>query len=91
MGFIKKQNHTIDSLGLTIPMAYAKIGTLVIVDERAHATFNVHQDRQSILDKNSLESVSFSTTVDKTQPIYSQVYEAAKADVFAGWEDDIVE
>ena len=91
MGFIRK-NYEVKDLGITIPSAYAKISNIHIdIEGKAYATFEVQQSREDVAKKQSLEIVSFSKEIDKTQPIYSQLYIAAKEELFSDWEDDIVE
>lgn len=92
MGFIKKNNYDISELGITLPTAYAKIGH-VSIDEQgtARAIFNIQQSREDVINKNPLERITVSLSIDKTQPIYSQLYLAAKETKFTDWEDDIVE
>lgn len=91
MGFIRKKEYTIENLGITIPEAYAKIERLLIDnDGNAHATFNIHQSRENTNNKIPLERKTFSVIIDKTLPIYSQVYISAKNEIFSDWEDDIV-
>ena len=92
MGLMKKQEYEVKSLGITIPTVYAKIGHLLIDENgRARATFNIHQSRENTINNRPLDRISVSTVIDKTQPIYSQLYIAAKEGVFADWIDDIVE
>ena len=91
MGFIRK-NYEVKDIGITIPSAYAKITNVYIgEDDVAYTTFAIQQTRDDIGKKDSLETVSFRSTIVKTQPIYTQIYTAAKAELFADWEDNIIE
>ena len=92
MGFIKKGEYTVKDLGIAVPNAYAKIGHVSINEAGfAHATFNIQQNREDAIQKNPLERISITATIDKTQPIYAQLYVIAKESEFADWEDDIIE
>ena len=91
MGFIRS-NYEIKELGISIPSAYARITSMHISGEgKAYAKFSIQQTRDAISTKDSLETVSFATTIDKTQPIFRQIYVAAKEELFNDWEDDIIE
>ena len=39
----------------------------------------------------SMPITSFSCNIDKTAPIYEQLYLKAKEEYFSNWQDDIVE
>ena len=92
MGFIKKTNYTVNKLGMVLPIAYAIIDHISIgKNGKALATFNIQQTREDALQKNPLEKINVTVDIDKTQPIYSQIYVAAKETNFIDWEDDIVE
>lgn len=91
MGFIRK-DYEIKDLGIIIPTAYAKISNVHIDSQgNAYASFEIQQSRNDIAIKNSLENIYLFKLIDKTQPIYAQLYIAAKEEFFADWEDDIVE
>ena len=91
MGFIKK-NHEIKDMGIILPDAYAQIGNLSVgIDGHATAIFLIQQSRENITNKDSFDTVVYRCSIDKTLPIYKQVYEKAKLDIFVDWEDDIVE
>ena len=90
MGFIKT-NHTIEEIGITIPKAYAQITSLSVdVNGKANAVFSIQQNREDILNKNHIDLIVYNCLVDKELPLYKQVYEKAKEEIFADWEDDIV-
>lgn len=92
MGFIKKDSYVVTDLGIEIPTAYAKIAHVSINDKGvAHAVFNIQQNREDAVQKNPFERISISAQIDKTQPIYAQLYVIAKESEFMDWEDDIVE
>jgi len=91
MGF-KTTNYEIKHLGLIIPEAYAMITKIVINPEsKAYATFDIQKSREDINEKTFLEQVNISCNIDKTAPIYEQLYLKAKEEYFSDWQDDIVE
>ena len=89
---LKTTNYEIKDLGITVPDAYAQI-TSIFADKngKAYADFSIQQNREDVGIKSPFARVSLSCDIDKTQPLYTQLYNKAKEDVFAGWEDDIVE
>lgn len=92
MGLMLNQEYVIDDLGISIPTAYAKIGTISISETgTARTVFNIHKTRESVIDKVPLTKKLISVDIDKTLPIYSQIYTAAKEYAFKDWEDDIIE
>ena len=91
MGFIK-QNHTIEKLGLTLPNAYARIINVHIdADGKAYGTFAIQQSREEVGTLRPLDQINVDMVIDKTAPIFEQLYIKAKEEAFAGWDDDIVE
>lgn len=87
---LKTTNYTIQSLGITVPEAYAKIKNLSVnEDGMAMAQFYIQQTRED-MNLNPFKIENFRVKIDKDLPIFSQVYVAAKEVVFPGWEDDIV-
>lgn len=91
MGFIKS-NHTIEKLGLTLPTAYARIINIhVDKDGRAYGTLAIQQSREDVGTLRPLDQVTIDVQIDKTAPIFEQLYLKAKEEQFADWEDDIVE
>ena len=88
---LKTTNYTIEEYGITVPQAYARISDVhIAIDGKCTATFEVQQTRNDIGEKRALDRVYFDCEIDKEQPIYKQVYENAKAEIFTDWEDDIV-
>lgn len=89
---LKTTNYRVEDLGITIPTAYAQL-VRVSVDAkgRASGTFKIQQTRSDIDAKDTLADAHIHCKVDKTQPIFEQVYNAAKEKLFKGWEDDIVD
>ena len=87
---LKTTNYTVESLGITVPEAYAKIKNLSVNEEGiAIAQFFIQQTREDMnLDPFKIEN--FRVKIDKDLPIFSQVYIASKEALFHGWEDDIV-
>ena len=77
---------------MTLPNAYAKITNLTIDAEgNAIATFSVQQTRESINNNKSIEEKILHCQIDKSLPIYEQIYNTAKNFIFKNWKDDIVE
>jgi hypothetical protein len=91
MGFIKT-DYEIDNMGITLPKAYAQITRLSVnIDGSATAIFAIQKDRESIVEKEHIDTISFRCNIDKDLPVYKQVYEKAKEEIFTTWENDIVE
>ncbi len=91
MGF-KTTNYNVGEYGLTVPQSYARISDIhVDMEGHCRATFEIQQTREDIGIKKSFDMKHFSCIIDKEQPIHQQVYEKAKVDMFADWEDDIVQ
>lgn len=89
---LKTTNFEIDTIGVTIPTAYARITSLnVNTNGNAFAEFTIQTDRDSIDTKRAVETRTLYHAVDKNEPIYTQLYTAAKEELFNGWEDDIVD
>lgn len=89
---LKKTNYEVKRYGITLPEAYARLTHVNInIDGRADAMFEIQQTREDIGVKRPLETIFFDCEIDKEQPVYKQIYEKAKEEVFAGWEDDIIQ
>lgn len=89
---LKTTNYEVKELGITIPTAYAQITSLCVDSKgEAFAAFSIQQNREDITNKNEIETEHFNVVIDKNQPLYAQIYNAAKEELFAGWEDDIVD
>lgn len=88
---LKTKNYEIKKNGITIPEAYAQINQITISEDGiCYADFKIQQTRDS-MSLGALDRVCIDCKVDKSLPIYEQVYTYAKETVFTGWEDDIVE
>lgn len=88
---LKTNNYNIDGINLTLPTAYAQITHISInLDGTANAMFAIQQNRNMISTNNAIETKHISCSIDKEQPIYSQIYIKAKETLFEGWEDDII-
>ena len=91
MGFIRT-NYEIEDMGITLPEAYAQITHVSInIDGNANVMFAIQQNRENIAKKENIDNITYRCEIDKNLPIYKQIYEKAKVDIFADWEDDIVE
>ncbi len=89
---LKTTNYEVKDLGIAVPTAYAQVTSLFIDKAgNAYADFSIQQNRGGIGTKEAFAKQSISCVIDKTQPIYTQIYNKAKEEVFNGWEDDIVE
>lgn len=90
MGF-KKNNVTIEKLGVQVPKAYAQIQDLsATLNGECYAMFKIQTSREA-MEKPALDTIGVNLKIDKELPIYKQVYEFAKEEIFSDWEDDIVE
>lgn len=88
---LKTHSYSVDDLGLTIPIAYAKITDITIdPDGNANAVFAIQQSREEVNTSRPLEEKRITCQIDKTLPIYEQIYNTAKVFMFKDWEDDIV-
>lgn len=88
---LKTTNYEIKKSGITVPEAYAQINQLSVTEDSAcYATFKIQQTRDA-MELEALDNVSVVCKINKSLPIYEQVYNFAKETEFAGWEDDIVE
>ena len=92
MGLKLTTGYEIKDMGIIIPEAYAKI-SFVEIDNNgiANATIDIQQTREDVLTKTSLDRICIQKAINKQEPIYSQLYIAAKKDYFSDWEDDIIE
>lgn len=88
---LKTTNYEIKRSGITVPTAYAQIAQIEISEDgTCYANFKIQQTRDS-MNLTALDNVNVICKIDKSLPIYEQVYNAAKETDFVGWEDDIVE
>lgn len=91
MGLIST-NYTITASGITISEAYAKVTDLYIdTAGNAKAVLSIQQSREACETLLPLEQHEVNFIADKTQPIFTQAYNAAKIGLFNGWVDDIPE
>lgn len=100
---LKKTNHTIEKLGLTIPEAYASIRNLYINGEHGAAEFAVQTSRDHSFNKQPLEVITVEFPVKRDENPYQTAYNYAKSEEFVtrgdktirymrpffGWQDDI--
>lgn len=88
---LKITNYKIDGYGITLENAYAQLTNITVnVNGKVNCSFDIQQTREDIATKHPLERKMFSCEIDKDLPLYKQVYEKAKEEVFPGWQDDIV-
>ena len=89
---LKTTNYEVKNLGITVPNAYARLTNITInLKGEAFGVFEIHQNREDITKSHPLERIHINTKIDKEEPIYSQMYIAAKKEKFSSWEDDIIE
>lgn len=92
MGLLKKDDYSCGRFGITIPTAYARIAQVnVDKDGTAYANFEICPNRECTFTCQPLGYEMVSCKIDKSQPIYEQLYNYAKETIFTDWEDDIVE
>lgn len=88
---LKTTNYNVKDYGITLPQAYARVSNIFVnIDGIVSATFEIQQSREDIGFKSSLDRIYFECEIDKEQPLYKQVYEKAKNELFFDWEDDII-
>ena len=88
---LKKFNYRVKTLDVVVPDAYAKLADINIDSNgRAHGLFIIQQDREAIDNFQPFELVEIICNIDKTLPIYEQIYNEAKKTEFSDWTDDIV-
>lgn len=88
---LKKFNYTVQSLGVIVPNAYARLTDIFVDTEgNANGTMVIQRNRESIDSLQPFDIVEVSCKVDKNLPIYEQLYNKAKETSFSDWEDDIV-
>lgn len=101
---LKKQNHTIEELGLTLPTAYAYIRNLYINGEHGVADFAIQATRDKAIGLTPLKTVSIEFKVNRDENPYKTAYNFAKSVIteqrrektirhempFYGWTDDIL-
>lgn len=93
MGLIKNSEYISQTFGLKVPTAYAQIVKIIIENDNiATATFHIQQTREDIFIKQPIDVVKLTMQIDKSQPIYEQLYNKSKQDYFLNtvWKDDIV-
>lgn len=104
---LKKNNYTIEKIGITVPEAYAVIRNISIYGEKGSAEFVIQTSRERALNEDflPLETIYVNFDVNRNENAYDTAYTVAKGvDVihyevnevetprfFHDWEDDIVE
>ena len=88
---LKTINYKIKTSGITLPEAYALLSNLSVNQEGVcKAYFKIQQSRNDMM-LDALNEEQITLVINKSQPLYEQVYNAAKNAIFVDWEDDIVE
>ena len=89
---LKTTNYKVEDYNLVLPTAYAKITNIEISpDGDAFTTFAIQQTREDISNNKPLIELRLDCKINKSLPIYEQIYTLSKAFMFKDWEDDIVE
>ena len=89
MGFIKK-NYVNERMGIELPEAYARICDISVDGgNNAQAIFIIQQSREATYAKQPIDGIVFNMCIDRSKPVYEQLYSAAKESIFSDWEDDI--
>lgn len=89
---LKTTNYKVEDYNLVLPTAYAKITNIEISpDGDAFTTFAIQQTREDISNNKPLIELRLDCKIDKSLPIYEQIYTLSKTIMFKNWEDDIVE
>lgn len=89
---LKTTNYEIKNLGITLDNAYARIYNVSIDSNGvARAIIAIQRTREASFNKTALENKALMQKVNKSEPIYTQLYNLAKEKYLKGWEDDIVE
>ena len=78
---LKKTNYKIESLGITLPEAYAIIKNLTINGESARADFVVQANRETANNLKPLEVKTLHFTVDRNTNPYQTAYVESKKQV----------
>lgn len=88
---LKTTNYEAKKFGIVLPTAYARLASVNInINGDAFGIFEIHQSREDITNKTAFDKKHISCMIDKDLPVYEQIYNAAKEQIFDGWEDDIV-
>ena len=88
---LKTTNYKLNSFGITLPEAYARLTNVTIdVQGKVFGIFEIHQTRQDLENSKSLEKKHINLIIDKDMPIHRQIYLKAKEQLFSNWEDDII-
>lgn len=87
MGF-KTTNYVLK--GIEFPKMYAIVKDYGVSNNRIMGAFNLHTTRENALTFEPLGKVDFSYPYDRNKSAFRQIYEQAKVEQFADWEDDIV-
>lgn len=92
MGLIKT-NYILPDYNITVDSVYAKIVVLTSEnDGNSVATLQIKKTREDFdnRDLQPLKQISIPFVADKTLPLWTQAYTAAKSHAeFVGWIDDI--
>lgn len=99
---LKRKNHTIEEIGLTLDEAYAFIRNMNIYGDKGNAEFVIQQSRENAINLAPLKTVYIEFDVNRNESPYVTAYNLAKSEQtkqrgrhtvtermpFYGWEDD---
>ena len=100
---LKKQNYTIEEIGVTLPEAYAYIRNLYVNGGNGHAEFVIQASREKAIALAPLKTVHIEFDVNRNESPYITAYKIAKsihtiqrgdktithAMPFYEWQDDL--
>lgn len=75
---LKTTNYEVKKLGITLPIAYAKIENLVIRGKYARADFVIQTDRNATESKAPIERVSVEFALNRNESPFVTAYNTAK-------------
>ena len=83
---LKKTNYKIESLGITLPQAYAIIKDLVINGESARADFVIQASRENARNLKPLEIKTLHFKVDRNTNPYETAYIESKKPIVVDYK-----
>lgn len=76
---LKKQNYTIEEIGVTLPEAYAYIRNLYVYGDKGNAEFVIQASRENAIKLNPLKTVNIEFDVNRNESPYVTAYNKAKS------------
>ena len=87
---LKKNNHEVKSIGITLPAAYAQVREIRLHGMECTAVIYIHKDRESVATFAPIDQRTIYFAFDRSKNLLEQIYAKAKEIYFGNWEDDIV-